>query len=280
MGVASLRPDNMSQGGLPSDFTGKIARVRFEPFDYDGRADKPALAIRMEIEPDADSGIDPFFQHYSAGDLAFFHPSMDGKSPVDVEDWKNKELEDVQGIYAFAVSKREQLAKTSNYADFVQKAIDVGFPIDLIGSDCRFLEGTRGHFQRVPQQKRSGQADDGKKREILVLTRIDEIPGKGKAAAGAKAAPKAAAKAGAPAEAASGGDNEELDNLLDEIVIEAISNSEDGIVPKSKLAPLAMAKLTGANKQKGVKRIASLEYLTGRELLAFDAETNTVTLAG
>src|SRR5262245_13451699 len=106
--AASMRPDQMSKGGLPDDFEGVVREVRLTAWDYDGNLNYHTLAARVTIDPNEDSDVKgPVVQHYSAGDLKFFAPSLDGKTPVDLSQGDGKSGE-WDGYFAVPIGKRDQ----------------------------------------------------------------------------------------------------------------------------------------------------------------------------
>lgn len=270
--VASMNPDNMASGGLMDDFDGTITKVRLVPWDYNGNIDHDVLAAAVTIQPDEG---DEFTQHYSAGDLESFMPSMDGKEPISGDD------DDREGIYALQVGKKEQLNNNSNWAQFLKAAIDAGFDTSRMTAEVTFLEGVYGHFNRIPQKKRSGivvtprpgqkEAKQDRPQEILVITEIKEAPKAAKVTNGSgKAAPaKTSAK---PAGKAAKDDGDDLDDRLAAVIVEAIE-AADGVLLKTKLAGIAMKAFQGPEKAKAVKRATDVAFLESRgEDWAFDAD--------
>lgn len=251
--VASMNPDNMLAGGLKDDFDGEVIKARLVPWDYEGNIDHHILAVALTIQPDDEDA--PFVQHYSCGELENFVPSKDGKTSVDLDNGEGEELE---GVYALRVGKKEQLNNNTNWAHFVGAALDAGFPKNELGAAVTFIEGTYGHWNRIPQKKRSGiivqPTGEGKRarsNDILVITEIKEKPAKkAGAAAGRAAGAKMAAKAA----------SSDLDERLREVVVEAIANSGNGLA-KMKLAGLAIKAFQGAEKAKAVKRVTEADFL-------------------
>lgn len=279
--VASMNPDSFIQGGLADDFDGVITKVRFCPWNYNGSIDHHVLAVAVTIRPDDE---EEFTQYYSAGDLEQFVPSMDGENGVNLAA-ENAEPADLEGIYALRVGKKEGLASSSNWAQFIGAAVEANFPKDRITPDVTFFEGTRGHFNRIPQKKRSGlvqtKPEDGKNnrnKEILVLTEFKSFEttnGNGKAPAKAKAAAKTASTTSTSTTTASNGNG--LDEKLAEIVRGALKKAGDDGMPKSALPKAALAGLSGADKAKGVKRIVEAEFLNAYDSFwAFDADSGTL----
>jgi hypothetical protein len=261
-----MNPDNFLTGGLKDDFDGTVLKARFVPWDYDGNIDHHILAVALTIQPDDEDT--PFVQHYSAGELESFVPSMDGKTSVDLD---NGEGEQLEGIYAMKVGRRDQLNNNTNWAHFIGAALDAKFPREKLGSTCTFIEGVHGHWNRIPQKKRSGivvqPAAEGKRRssDILVLTSITE---------GGKATAKPATKVGPqPAAATQNG----LDEQLAGVVLEAIM-AADGKLAKSKLPGIAIKAFQGPDKAKAVKRVSEAEFLESSDTWMYDADKGTLSL--
>jgi hypothetical protein len=279
--AVSFNPDDLVQAGLADDFDGEITEVRYVPWDYDGHLDHHILAARVVIVPEEDSGFEEFTQHYSAGDLQFFLPSADGEDPVDLE---ADDEDDMAGPYVVPVGRRESLANSSNWAAFVIAAVEAGFPKDEITSDARVFEGVRGHFNRVAQPKRGGiQVEEGegaRRKEILVLTVVEDAPKKKKgktkakpkgAAAKSKAKPKSKAKADE-------GDDDDLAERLSGVVLEALADAEDMTLSKAKLPAIVIKSFEGAEKAKAVKLVATSDFLESGEGWEFDADEGTLTI--
>jgi hypothetical protein len=262
-----MNPDEMVTAGLPDDFDGEITQVRLVPWDYDGNVDHHVLAVRVTIQPE---GEDEFEQHYSAGDLEYFVPSMDGETPVDLEEGEGEELE---GVFALKVGRRDQLNNSTNWAHFIGAAIDAGFPVEDLGASVDCFEGVYGHFNRIPQKKRSGivveEGGQARARTILVLTEMADKPKAAKPAA--KAAKKSAKKKAAAS-------TEDLDEKLEEVLIEALAEAEEGL-PKAKLPGLVIKAFSGAQKAKAVKRVSDVEFLESSESWEFDADEAMLYIA-
>lgn len=268
---ASNLPEDMLQGGLKDDFDGVIEKARYVPWDYNGSLDHHVLAVALTIRPE---GEEPFVQHYSAGDLENFVPAAEDGTLVDLD---NGEGEDLEGVAARRVGKKEQMSSSSNWAAFVSAALDAGFPRTEVSPLITFIEGTSAHFNRIPQKKRSGivsQAAGGdektnRSKDILVITEY-----KGKAAGGAKAAAKAAPKTAAPAAKAApaaaaapaGGSLEERV----EAVIAGAATAEG--VEKSVITSAIMKGFGGAEKAKALQLLNKSEFLEGASAFAFDPD--------
>jgi len=269
--VASMNPDNMLAGGLMDDFDGTIVKARLVPWDYNGNIDHDVLAVALTIQPDNDN---EFVQHYSCGELDNFMPSMDGETAVDPAG----EGEALEGIYALKVGKKDQLNNNTNWAHFLKALIDAQFDVTKITAAVSFVEGVYGHFNRIPQKKRSGivvntTAKDGKTaraNDILVVTELKDAP------AATKTAKKTETKAtkAAPAKAAPADDD--LGDKVTAIIVEAIEKAGDDGLAKSKLAGLIIKNLEGAEKAKGVKIGTDNAWLSANEAFAFDADSGVL----
>jgi hypothetical protein len=286
--VSVMRPDQFQGGGLPDDFDGTITEVRFVPWNYptdnkpEGTIDHHILAARVTIEREEG---DPVVQHYSAGELEHFAPSVDGESPVDLN---GDDIAQMEGVYAYKVGKKEALASSSNWSHFLTALYEAGMPYEDMSPDVRFLEGLNAHFNRVPQRKRSGmgsdQGGDGKRvKEILVITEIKE-----RAAAttkkAAKASPlsaRATAKPAAKAEVAAEENGEgDLSARLAEAIVNATRDA-GGTLVKSKLAQVAIKNFKGSEKTEALALATNADFLEGlAESNAYwDAEEGTLTLS-
>lgn len=281
--VASMLPDDMMPGGLPDKFSGTILKARFAPWNYNGSIDHDVLAVAVTYKPDAGQDVpeEPFTQHYSAGDLDHFRPSMDGKNPVD----PNGDGEELEGVYAIKVGKRDQLTNNTNWAHWMREAIKAGFPVKEVVPNLEFLTGVRGFFTQIPQQKRSGiqvqaadegDAEGGKQRRgktILVMERYEGREGGAATTKGAaasrpsptSAAGKSVAQQTAEAEAASAtnGEASPIDSRLHDVVLEALRNN-NGSLKKVQLGGLVVSsgKFTGADKNAAIRRVANTEFLS------------------
>ncbi|MGE5156400.1 MAG: hypothetical protein ACM3JP_02765 [Betaproteobacteria bacterium] len=267
--VASMNPDNFVSGGLMDDFDGTIEKARFVPWDYDGKIDHEVLAVALTIKPDdADA---PFVQHYSAGDMTGFAPSMDGENPVNLEG----EGEEREGIYALRVGKQNELRSSTNWAHFLEALVAAGFDRAKMTPSLEFMEGLNCHFNRVPQKKRSGiqvtTREDGRARanDVLVITKINEA---------APAAAKTGAKAAKPAAAKAAATDDGVEDLLTGVIVDALGENE-GQIAKSKLVGLILKAISGADRARAIKLANDVKWLSASDVWVFDAESGTLTLA-
>lgn len=178
----SFLPSDQVQGGSLSDVDALIHSARFETFNYRGQAD-PVCALLVTYLPkgmdvDVDDIPDHLKQAYSCGPLDKYTPSDDGK-------------------YVIAASAAKGFNKSSNVAMFFTALVNKGFPMEKLGAgDISCLDGMDVHLVQVTQPKREGLkgADDSKSRGIVLIDRINALPGEGTAAAPAAAAAPAKAK--------------------------------------------------------------------------------------
>jgi len=268
--VASMNPDNMISAGLPDDFDGTITRVRLTQWDYDGSIDEYVLAALVTITPDEDSGLDEFDQYYSAGKVTDFAPSTDAIEPClldsdDPSDW--------EGEYALKVGKRDQLNNNSNWAHWIGAAVKAGFDVKKLQSSVACFEGVTGHWNRIGQQKRSGLQDDGKERQILVLTEITAQATKKRAKKTTKSKASKKTATDTPQD-----DSNDVREHLSRVVLEALANA-DGIISKTKLPALVIKQFDGSEKAEAVRLVSKAEFLSGSDLWTYDSDDNTLSLA-
>lgn len=201
----SLKPTDAQAGGggLFDDLDALIVRCYFRLWDYNGKISTPVLGLGVVYKRLDEEGGE-FEQVYSAGDTKFCVPSPDGKQAIPVD------------------AERTGLTEGTNALQYLMSFINAGFPEHLVGQDVSVFEGAQVHVNTVPQQKRPGMAPKaaGKKDDILVVSKILNLPAikdgsyktnpapaaaaapvqKGKKPAVAHAQPAAAAQAQAPVE--------------------------------------------------------------------------------
>ena len=243
----SLKPsDAQAGGGLFDDIDARIERMYFRLWDYNGSIPTPVLGLAAVYAP-LDGGAS-FEQVYSAGDTKFLVPSPDGKEAIPVS------------------TERTGLMDGTNAIQYLTSIMQAGFPEAKVGKDVSVFEGTVVHLNRVPQQKRPGikpvAGKEGKKDDILIVTKIHAYPwdAAGSVAAPApaaaaaktkaKAAPAVAGQTVAPAAAASEqaaapGASEAVQNRAIEVVMQILSET-GGTVPKAAIAGKAFKILNDA----------------------------------
>lgn len=262
--AVSFDPEQMSSG-LKDDFRGTITEATYAPWDYDGNIDEPVLAARLRIEIE---GEEPIVQHWSAGDMEAFAPSEDGEEPCS---------EGGSGPYVVRVGKRTQLSGSTNFAHLMQSILDSGaasghFTRDNLTHSLECLVGLDAHWNRVPQKKRSGMTGqgEGKGKDVLVVTEVYGY-GEAKPATKGKSKPETKEK-GKPDEG-----NDDLDEKLQEIVIEALSDN-NGKLKKTKLPALVLAAM-GKSPQKAaaVQRVTKSDFLESGAW-EYDEDSGTLTL--
>lgn len=252
---ASLLPEDWVSGGLLNDVDVTIKDCTFvDDWTYNGAVADPVLALAVTFV--TEDGTETV-QHYSAGDLARWVPSQDGKSIEPAEN-----------------STAKALNNNTNCAAFIGSLMDAGFPKKLVASNSvAVFEGTSVHVNRVPQAKRSGLAEpgDGKNRDVLVVTKINAMPGETVADApkpngGARAAAPAT-RTPAPRAAATQVATEEVEagDAVLESAVEAVASvlaDRNGSV-EVKILPLAIIKhLTGnPNKAEIIALIKNPDFL-------------------
>lgn len=171
-----------------------------------------------------------YIQHYSAGDPSRVMPSEDGKSLVLVGD-------------------QAALNKSSNFFVLMKALEDAGLPEDFMGEDFSALDGMVTHNIGVQEPKRAGlerpAPAEGAAARVRILPVPDEIkkmPGKGKVAAGKKAAPA-----------------EDLVPELMAIIGELVAETPDGVERKAVASAAIKAKKA---------QVATLAFKATEEQLA------------
>jgi hypothetical protein len=270
---ASLLPEEWVSGGLLNDVDVDITDMSFvDDWTYNGQVETPPLALRVTMTDEAGAET---IQYLSAGDLTRFVPSEDGKRAVPAE-----------GSTATALNNN------TNCAAFLASIMEQGFPKKLVSDRVDVFEGCNVHVNRVPQKKRAGLATDGKEREVLIVTKINSLPGEKATTAAAASRPKGvkAATASPKKAAGSASDTEseapEIDVELATAVVEtvlAVLEEKDGKAVPFKTLSLAALKHLAGNPDKA----AISAILKNPEQLAavaealgdFETDGETVTAA-
>ncbi len=285
--AVSVRVKDMKSGGLPDKFNGTIREVVYTPWDYDGKRDEHILAVRVTIDVDEDQDHikeKEIVQHYSAGKLSEFVPSLDGNEPVDLE---GDDMDEMAGHYAVPIGSKDELNNGSNWADFLTKLEEAGFEDNKYSDDgsLEFLEGVSGHFARVGQRERSGVSnptgEGGQKRTILVMTEITGYPGgKKKRAVAAKTAKADKTPAPAAKSKKKAADEDTIDTLKDlitEVMVAAIEKAGEA-VERVKLARLVLKKVGPDDKEAAMTIINDDAFYEEHEQLILDDDDDTVSL--
>lgn len=205
----SLRPSTFTAGGsLIDDVDATVIRARFEMFDYGGKSDSvpsPTLMLILKDKEDVEHT-----QYYSAGDASRFAPSEDNNA-------------DLNGINLVPLGDNSAMNGGCNAALLLNSLVQAGFPEDKLDSgDSRVLEGLVGHWNRVPQPKRSNLPKKEGQREamILICSSIISLPGEAKPKPNAVKSGATATK-NTPAAAALGATTVS-DDLKDEFTMELV----------------------------------------------------------
>lgn len=254
MGGVSLKPSEMTQGGLIDDITVEWVETRFKMFDYNGKVPVavPALYAKMrDVETDEEHE-----QYWSMGNAKDW-------APDDAE----KEL--------VSVGSASSIKTNANGSILLKSLVDAGYPEDKLGADISVLDGLIAHMTQVAAPKRSGlvkaEREDGKKFDdtILIVENIESMPGAKKAAKGKPAAKKPAAKKPAkkkPAPAAIEEEDSDVAAEAIEYVIGAIAEAGEG-VPKKTLTTAAFQNLAdNPNRQAIVQLIFADDFLGGDDV--------------
>ena len=249
--LASLLPDEMVAGGLADDFDG---------------------IERLDVGKEADDDERFIHQFWSAGNMDHFRPSMDGKEPTG-----GTGMEIGPGVYAIRVGQRTALNNNTNAAQLMRSLLDAQFPREKFSPDVRFMEGLKGHWNRLPPDKKGGQfkdqtpeqRDKASKRDVLCLTRFDGFD---------KAGPTGSSSTASGTSKTSTASASSVDDKLVAIVTATVKPG----APAIKKTALSGAVLKAAKGDKDVnamvKRVTNTDFLEGlaEHNILFDAEAGTV----
>lgn len=247
MPFISFDPDEMSGGGLATDFDGVLERIRFMAWDFpkeDGdRMDEFLLVCKGYIRPDDPEEIpgaqlneDGVIEHYwSCGSQKtatierHFVPSNDGETPVDLESEDPSDWEGV-GFIKVEGGSRSSLAGGSNFAHFLKNAKELGMG-DFSG-DISVYDGTHAHWERVEVVRRGfnprkrNEDEQDYRAENLVMTKILGKPGKKKAVSKKKASvKKKATSKGRAAKVSKSQTDAEASEVLSEWLVKLIGGA-------------------------------------------------------
>ena len=269
---SSMLPDEMIAGGLADDFDGVIREATFGPWDYMGNIPDPILGARikyerLDVDKDADDEERFHVAWYSAGSLEHFKPSMNGTEPsLDSEGGVGF------GPYATRVGQRQALNNNTNWAQFLRSCLDANFPRPSFRPSIEFLVGAKGHFNRLPPDKKGGQfkpkeGEEGKtagRRDVLCMTRFDGMVGaNGSAGVNPTSSPSTASSTSKTSTAPAGGSASltGLDDRLRKLVVDVIRGK--GAVRKTAVSGEIMKKMKGDKEvNKAVKRVVESDFLS------------------
>lgn len=230
---ASFRPSTYVTGsGLLDNVDVTWKRVRFEMFDYGGRAQPtPCLKVDMELEDGTEHE-----QYFSAGSAADWVPSKDETKLVSVGNAKG-------------------INESSNMAIMINSLIKAGFPEDRMDDDCTVFEGLNTHVVRVKAPERKGivrtPRPDGKEYEQtnLVVDVINRLPWD-KATKGTKSTGTSSTKD------SGGSEEDEVKERATEVVMEVLGDEGKPIDKKA-----LSAKVYGAMKGDPLRnKVAKIVY--------------------
>jgi hypothetical protein len=190
---ASLNPADAITGGLLDDVDVTWKNVKYEMYDYEGKADAaPCFAADMVTGTEA-KPEEIVRQRWSCGSAENWEPSPDG-------------------MYLVPIGSETELRKASNVIVLMGSLVQAGFPVNLLGDgNAGVFEGLQAHMRRMEGPKRGGLPQQQQRRvvggkeyerdnKILLVEKIIALPGKqeeapAKSKGGKKAAPKEEPKA-------------------------------------------------------------------------------------
>lgn len=259
--VISFSPDTFTTGGLFDDEDAVVTEAQFEIWDYGGKADREATALRLKLEQRDGTEME---QYWSVGDPDVYWPDDGGKK---------------------VISTKTALNSSSNFAIFLSTLVGAsGFPLNLIEEDIGGLVGLDAHWMRVaPPKKRSikkATDDEGRERKdlVLVVSKINALPGEG----GKKGKGKGGAKGKQPAAKpeAGGGDLGHLEDASVAAVQQALADNNNTL-PRVQLAKMAMPHLpddwSQPDKSTAIKDLIFDEEWLGAHPWAWTYEKGIVT---
>lgn len=249
----SLRPsDAESGGGLLDDVNATVTISESVTYDYNGKSE-PGPSYHVHLKADDGSEAD---QYYSAGKLERVVPSEDGKHFDPAPGTSSKGLND-----------------STNAFMFLSTLVEKGFPEDKL-SDLSSVAGLYAHFNRVPQKKRAGLENDGdKKKTILVVTKIINMPWE------AKKGGVAGKSTGKTAPAASNG-NADVNDEAVAAVVEVLAANDGSFKGKTKLGMACFRALpsSNANRSKVLKLVPTDAFLKQEnDFWVYDESDESVT---
>ena len=158
MGIVKFGLDNFVQGGLIQDVDVTFSNCRFEWFDYQGKADQIVAFASDLVKEDGETVT----QHWPIGGKdTDLKPTDDGRS---IESPGNVSLK-----------------RGSNFHLFLMEAGNHGLDVKDGVADASIFNTLKAHIIRIPV-KQTGGNSGGKDREVLVISKVIQMP-KGKAAA-------------------------------------------------------------------------------------------------
>lgn len=324
--AASMVPTDMSKplSGLADNFDATVTSATMEHWNYSGKRDW-SIFVRLKLQPDEDSGLTEQQIERLIGDgendgqfYSLTKSTMTSRDGEVLNTWQVSEdgvdgLEfdgdptECVGYYAVPTDEyvewwaewrkshpdqpeSPQLQPMSNWAFFMAKLIDSGFPVELIRAaegGVQFLEGAKLHFVRVPPPPRPGMPSDAGEGEqkkgdnkILVVTDVIELPGgkkaKGKVAGKAAPTPAPAAKGKAAAKAASNGND--INELVEAAIVAKLEEEGEPVKRRSLYKVATSAVESPKDKKAALALMADDDFFLASELFELDPADDTVSL--
>jgi hypothetical protein len=211
---------------------------------------------------------DQHTQFYSLGKSEDWAPSANGEGFV-------------------SVSGKTSINATTNLGMFLKSLVENGFPADVLATgNLKSIIGTKAHVLMKQTDRKSlvrAGRDPGKPTGVLLVSKIHSLPGAdtkgakagiaGTGKAAAAGATKAATGGKVNGAAKSGDEFEAIDAGLIEGLTEVLAE-KDTLALKD-VMKIAVAKFTGNDKSKAIKRSRDMEFLNqfkgeGNEGIKFD----------
>lgn len=258
-------PDEMSEGGGLVDDVDAILTFEFVHFDYQGTVAVPVPALHVSLKAQLEGGEAEYEEYYSCGDASRLQPKDDGT-----------------GVRALIEGAK--ITKDSKCGQFFKSLCDSHGSQDILlgRANIKTLDGISVHLNRRADKDRPGlqPAKDakGRQRTILLVTKINALPGGKAKAAVAKPGAKAVAQ-GAKASVAAP-DAEITKATIDAIEALVAEAGEEGI-KKSDLSTAVFRKVKAILKDPAkIKASTNLsqnvEFLAAEGSWLFDDETGVL----
>jgi hypothetical protein len=226
----SLKVSEQVEGGFIDNVDAVLTFETCE-FDYNGSVAVPVPALHVSITYDKDGSEETKEEYYSAGKPEKVQPTSDGKG-FDIEGDKG-------------------LSQNCKAAQFLKSLVDAGLDEDeyLGDNDVTKMDGIGVHLERRPDASSGFGSTEKKDRTILLVTKINHLPGEAPKGAKAKPTPTKATTtkpaAGKPAPAKPGAKPKGLEAQLVPVIEEILSEADENTVAKSELSKLVFDKVKG-----------------------------------
>lgn len=258
----SLRPSDAQAGGFLDDADVLLQQLRFEMWDYQGKAPM-SVALKVVMIDQSDDRAHE--QYYSAGDPSKFAPSADGKALTSL------------------TGAATGLNSSTNALAFLTSLVNAGFPEDRIGNDVSLFDGTVVHVNQIAQPKRAGLKDQRDKTYLLV-SKIVRLPWDSQPAKPAKGAPSATRPTAAPTPVGAVALTQDSNGQLTTKALNAVLSilvEKGGALPKGQLSMEAYRTLGNDPDRNAIVKLvhdeAFLKECAAEKAFAYDG--TTVSLA-